>query len=51
LKTALKSTHFDRFKEYLEAVLDGYRREMGEISREIEARCISIEKRGRYVER
>ena len=51
LKTALKSTHFDHFREYLEAVLDGYRREMGEMSREIEARCTSIEKRGRYVER
>jgi TP53 regulating kinase-like protein len=51
LKTALKSTHFDHFEEYLDGVLEGYGREMGEVSGEVLARCTAIEKRGRYVER
>jgi TP53 regulating kinase-like protein len=51
LKTALKSTHYDHFDEYLGAVLEGYRSEMGNASNDVIERCTSIEKRGRYVER
>lgn len=51
MKTAIKSTHFRRFRPYYAAAVEGYCVEMGNGARAVLERCRLIEKRGRYVER
>ncbi len=51
LKTAMKSTHFRRFRPYFSAALEGYISEMADDAGAVLERSALIEKRGRYVER
>jgi len=51
MKTAIKSTHFRRFRPYYAAAVEGYCTAMGEGAQAVLVRSRLIEKRGRYVER
>ncbi len=51
MKTAMKSTHFHRFRPCYAAAVEGYCLEMGEAAQAVLERSRLIEKRGRYVER
>ena len=51
MKTAIKSTHYHRFRPYYAAAVEGYCAEMGEGAQAVLERSKLIEKRGRYVER
>jgi len=49
LKRTLQSTHHRVAAEAFEAVLDGYKRELGKVAGEVIRRVEEIERRGRYV--
>lgn len=49
LKRTLQSTHFRVADEAFEAVIDGYKCELGKKADEVLARVVEIERRGRYV--
>lgn len=49
LRRTLQSTHYRVAAEAFEAVLDGYKRELGKVADEVIRRVEEIERRGRYV--
>lgn len=51
LHRTLSSTHFKVAKESYQAVLRGYRKELGEEAEEVIQRVEEIERRGRYIEK